>query len=967
MPHPMTSLNRQSFLLPLFLFVASVTILSGCNTKSTKSTSTPNPVPTISSLSPSSATAGAAAQTLTIAGTNFMSGSTATYNGAAHTVTYVSATQITIPLTASDQAMGGTFAVVVTNPTPGGGASNSMNFTVNNSTPAITSLAPTTLPAGSAAQTLTINGTGFVSTSTATYNGIAHTVTFVSVTQLTIPLTTADLATAGSYPVVVTNPAPGGGASGSVAFVVGSATGPAVVGTVYKGLESGATVNVFAVNADGTSGANLGVTSATTDSSGSFSITLTAAPTGAIRITATGGTYTSESDGTTVTGTSAISALIDSVPSGGISGIVITPISEFINSYAAGLMKSAGDTEAVAHASSTTLLDAFYGLTAGTTPETLMPKFAKTDITGSPDAFKLGYAISTLALEGHSLIPTSPDDLIAELSLDISDGVWDGKAFGTVVPAPALRRATLRGPSPEATVLTTLPPSAGTSDWEVNLSLCATSCTSVTGAGIGVVDLSALLASMSGGASACACTPAAVGLNANSSGAIATLAYTPTGLSGTHQYVFLAARTGGVVIVDVTDPTVASPFTNKWPSIATALGSDVGGVIPVIIPGLGHPSLFVFAYGTKNFALLNIDKLISGTDPDPTVFDFPVGGTPAVPLPIVATSPVNFSGGSAYVSGGIPAGGTILLSTADGYEALTESSITSAGLAFTSSYPIDPSQFLAENMGADIVHGQILGGNYQGIQLIDLIQGKSFYMPGSASTGSTNAVTTYFPDFSSGGLIDGNSVDTTYRVGILTSEDTSVAGFINLATITETPSTGAGVLNSFAPASGGTFEVKLSTVGAVTISGSAVDPGTHLALFMAGFSNDLAVGLVQDPTLATPCPSTAVTTWQGLCDWRFYTINNSPSLSAYSYAQDPHAVGVVVNEGLGNSKAAGRAYGYLLDGSSLPVGVVQIDLGAFLTLPTTGTTGDLAHQPSGDPAVATSSATGAVVMKEFKF
>ena len=41
---------------------------------------TPNPVPSIASLSPSSVMAGAAAQTLTITGTNFLSSSTVTYN-----------------------------------------------------------------------------------------------------------------------------------------------------------------------------------------------------------------------------------------------------------------------------------------------------------------------------------------------------------------------------------------------------------------------------------------------------------------------------------------------------------------------------------------------------------------------------------------------------------------------------------------------------------------------------------------------------------------------------------------------------------------------------------------------------------------------------------------------------------------------------------------------------------------------
>jgi hypothetical protein len=179
-----------------------------------------NPLPTLTSLSPSSATAGAAAQALTINGTGFLSTSTVTYNGVGHAATYVSATQLTVTLSAGDQGTVGAYAVVVTNPAPGGGASNALNFTVNNPVPSITSLSPPSATAGAGAQTLTINGTNFLSTSTVTYNGVGHTATFVSATQLTISLSATDQATAGSYAVVVTNPAPGGGASNALNFTV---------------------------------------------------------------------------------------------------------------------------------------------------------------------------------------------------------------------------------------------------------------------------------------------------------------------------------------------------------------------------------------------------------------------------------------------------------------------------------------------------------------------------------------------------------------------------------------------------------------------------------------------------------------------------------------------------------------------------------------------------------------------------
>ena len=116
----------------------------GGSSSSSQSTTTQqtNPVPSVTSLSPSSATAGAAAQTLTITGTNFLTSSTATYNGVAHTVAYVSSTQLTVPLSASDQATAGSYPVVVTNPSPGGGASNAVNFTVNSATAAGGAIAP---------------------------------------------------------------------------------------------------------------------------------------------------------------------------------------------------------------------------------------------------------------------------------------------------------------------------------------------------------------------------------------------------------------------------------------------------------------------------------------------------------------------------------------------------------------------------------------------------------------------------------------------------------------------------------------------------------------------------------------------------------------------------------------------------------------------------------------------------------
>ena len=85
-------------------------------------------LPTVTTLSPNSATAGGPAFTLTVNGSNFVSGSVVQWNGAARTTTFVGATQLTAAIPASDIAAAGTAQVRVVN--PGGGTSNALTFTI---------------------------------------------------------------------------------------------------------------------------------------------------------------------------------------------------------------------------------------------------------------------------------------------------------------------------------------------------------------------------------------------------------------------------------------------------------------------------------------------------------------------------------------------------------------------------------------------------------------------------------------------------------------------------------------------------------------------------------------------------------------------------------------------------------------------------------------------------------------------
>jgi FG-GAP-like repeat/Abnormal spindle-like microcephaly-assoc'd, ASPM-SPD-2-Hydin len=81
-------------------------------------------------------------------------------------------------------------------------------------------LVPDATAPGGAGFTLTVNGTGFVSTSAVKWNGTARSTTFVSSSQLTASILSSDVATGKTASVTVVNPAPGGGTSNAVFFEV---------------------------------------------------------------------------------------------------------------------------------------------------------------------------------------------------------------------------------------------------------------------------------------------------------------------------------------------------------------------------------------------------------------------------------------------------------------------------------------------------------------------------------------------------------------------------------------------------------------------------------------------------------------------------------------------------------------------------------------------------------------------------
>lgn len=87
-------------------------------------------VPAVSAISPNFVQAGSAAFTLTVTGTGFNTASTVNLGTTALATTYVSATQLTANVTASEIANYGWGAVTVSNPMPGGGLSQIVPLTI---------------------------------------------------------------------------------------------------------------------------------------------------------------------------------------------------------------------------------------------------------------------------------------------------------------------------------------------------------------------------------------------------------------------------------------------------------------------------------------------------------------------------------------------------------------------------------------------------------------------------------------------------------------------------------------------------------------------------------------------------------------------------------------------------------------------------------------------------------------------
>lgn len=211
----------------LATLLAMAALFCGCGGNSFNAT------PAITGLFPPIVTAGSQSFTLYLTGNNFLTTTTAQWNGVNRPVVFNNQTnQIAMTILDGDVANPGNGQITVTNPAPGGGLNPvAVSLVINPPAlngPTITSVSPSSAVVGSGTPvSVTVSGTNLASSDVVSFNGTPLTTSAVGspVTSLTATIATESLALESLSSIAVQTNTPGL-ASPSVKFPVGPATNP---------------------------------------------------------------------------------------------------------------------------------------------------------------------------------------------------------------------------------------------------------------------------------------------------------------------------------------------------------------------------------------------------------------------------------------------------------------------------------------------------------------------------------------------------------------------------------------------------------------------------------------------------------------------------------------------------------------------------------------------------------------------
>jgi hypothetical protein len=181
-----------------------------------------NPVPAITSLSPSHVVFGGAAFTLTVNGTNFVPSSDVNFKSTDRPTTFVSSTQLTATIPAEDIATyyGSPWELYVWNPAPGGGWSNPLEVTFEWPVPVLNSVSPSSALASGPSLNLEVIASGVGAGMEFRWNGTSRPINCCINGHQFAAISAQDIATPETAQLTLYNPPPGGGESAPLNFPI---------------------------------------------------------------------------------------------------------------------------------------------------------------------------------------------------------------------------------------------------------------------------------------------------------------------------------------------------------------------------------------------------------------------------------------------------------------------------------------------------------------------------------------------------------------------------------------------------------------------------------------------------------------------------------------------------------------------------------------------------------------------------
>lgn len=172
----------------------------------------------ITSLSPNQVPLNNPAFTLTVNGAAFVFGSIVDWNGVALTTAFVSASQLSAQIPASDLTANAAANITVVN--PGGPTSAPAIFIVGHYVPTITSISPSMTYRGTPSVGVTVNGTRFLPNAVVYCDSTPLTTTYYSPLKVVGQVPGSFMSTIGNHTITVVNPGTGGGTSNGVILQV---------------------------------------------------------------------------------------------------------------------------------------------------------------------------------------------------------------------------------------------------------------------------------------------------------------------------------------------------------------------------------------------------------------------------------------------------------------------------------------------------------------------------------------------------------------------------------------------------------------------------------------------------------------------------------------------------------------------------------------------------------------------------